>query len=52
MNVAPIVQVFQPSRNEFQDFNNYIEYMESKGADEAGLIKVSIHISFLNIRNV
>jgi len=46
MSAAPNVIVFQPSRDEFKDFNKYIQYMELKGADKAGLAKVSIYKSF------
>ncbi|CAG5057125.1 unnamed protein product [Parnassius apollo] len=34
------IQVFRPTWDEFKDFNNYIQYMESKGAHKAGLAKV------------
>ncbi|XP_028179422.1 probable lysine-specific demethylase 4B [Ostrinia furnacalis] len=34
------IQVFRPTWEEFKDFNNYIQYMESKGAHKAGLAKV------------
>lgn len=32
--------VFRPSWEEFKDFPGYIEYIESKGAHKAGLVKV------------
>ncbi|CAF4939955.1 unnamed protein product [Pieris macdunnoughi] len=34
------IQVFRPTWDEFKDFNKYIQYMESKGANKAGLAKV------------
>lgn len=33
--------VFRPTWNEFSNFSKYIEYMESKGAHKAGVVKVS-----------
>uniref|UniRef100_A0A182K4X2 [histone H3]-trimethyl-L-lysine(9) demethylase n=1 Tax=Anopheles christyi TaxID=43041 RepID=A0A182K4X2_9DIPT len=36
----PRIMVFRPTWEEFQDFPAYIDYMESKGAHKAGLVKV------------
>ena len=36
----PRIMVFRPTWEEFQDFSAYIDYMESKGAHKAGLVKV------------
>ncbi|XP_021696026.1 probable lysine-specific demethylase 4A [Aedes aegypti] len=36
----PRIMVFRPTWEEFQDFSGYIDYMESKGAHKAGLVKV------------
>lgn len=33
--------VFRPTWEEFKDFSNYIQHMESKGAHKAGLAKVN-----------
>lgn len=38
----PRIMVFRPTYEEFQDFPKYIDYMESKGAHKAGLVKVNI----------
>ncbi|ETN59259.1 JmjC domain-containing histone demethylation protein 3C [Anopheles darlingi] len=37
---TPRIMVFRPTWEEFQDFSAYIDYMESKGAHKAGLVKV------------
>lgn len=37
----PKIMVFRPTMEEFQDFNKYIDHMESQGAHKAGLAKVS-----------
>lgn len=37
---VPRIMVFRPSWEEFQDFSKYIEFMESKNAHKAGLVKV------------
>lgn len=37
---APKIMVFRPTWNEFQNFSNYISYMESQGAHKAGIAKV------------
>ncbi|XP_058025983.1 lysine-specific demethylase 4C isoform X1 [Ahaetulla prasina] len=34
------IMTFQPTMDEFKDFNKYLAYMESKGAHRAGLAKV------------
>ncbi|XP_018336496.1 uncharacterized protein LOC108744991 [Agrilus planipennis] len=36
----PKIMVFRPTWDEFKDFNNYVQFMESKGAHKAGLAKV------------
>ncbi|XP_059614751.1 probable lysine-specific demethylase 4A [Phlebotomus argentipes] len=36
----PRIMVFMPTWEEFKDFPGYIEYMESKGAHNAGLAKI------------
>ena len=36
----PKIMVFRPSWEEFKDFNRYIEYIESRGAQKSGLAKV------------
>jgi len=37
---VPDIMTFRPTFEEFKDFNKYVEYMESMGANEAGLAKV------------
>lgn len=37
----PKIMVFRPTWEEFQNFEKYVEYMESQGAHKAGLAKVS-----------
>ncbi|EDW32543.1 GL10386 [Drosophila persimilis] len=39
-NKVPRIMTFRPSYNEFQHFSTYIEYMESRGAHLAGLVKI------------
>lgn len=39
---TPRIMVFRPTVEEFQDFVKYIDYMESNGANKAGLAKVSL----------
>lgn len=39
---SPRIMVFRPSWSEFQNFSDYIEYMERQGAHKAGIAKVSI----------
>lgn len=43
----PRIMVFRPTWEEFQDFSGYIDYMESKGAHKAGLVKVSVLMQIL-----
>ena len=35
------IPVFYPTMEEFKNFPNYIDYMESQGAHKAGLAKVN-----------
>lgn len=37
---TPRIMVFRPTWEEFQNFSDYIAYMESKGAHKAGVAKV------------
>lgn len=37
---VPRIMVFRPTWEQFKDFPKYIEYMESKGAHLAGIVKV------------
>lgn len=37
---SPRIMVFRPTWRQFQNFANYIEFMESKGAHKAGIVKV------------
>ncbi|EEB12131.1 jumonji domain containing protein, putative [Pediculus humanus corporis] len=37
---VPKIMVFRPTYEEFKDFKEYIQYMESQGAHKAGLAKV------------
>ncbi|KAJ6633450.1 putative lysine-specific demethylase 4B [Pseudolycoriella hygida] len=39
-STIPRIMVFRPTWSEFQNFNAYIEYIESQGAHKAGLAKV------------
>lgn len=43
----PKIQVFRPTWEEFRHFDQYVEYMESKGAHKAGLAKVTNNILFI-----
>ncbi|XP_052775093.1 uncharacterized protein LOC128213442 isoform X2 [Mya arenaria] len=36
----PKIMVFRPTMEEFKDFNKYIEYIESQGAQKAGVCKI------------
>lgn len=50
---VPRIMVFRPTWEEFSNFSKYIEYMESKGAHLAGVVKVivpglSMSIAYLN----
>ena len=44
---VPQIMVFRPTYEEFKDFAKYIEYIESQGANKAGVAKVSV--SFLPV---
>ncbi|XP_044260124.1 uncharacterized protein LOC123008406 [Tribolium madens] len=37
---CPKIMVFRPTWDEFKDFSQYVQHMESKGAHKAGLAKV------------
>lgn len=37
----PKIMTFRPTIEEFQDFEKYVEYIESQGAHKAGLAKVN-----------
>lgn len=37
----PVVAVFRPTWEQFQDFSGYISYIEGKGAHKAGVAKVN-----------
>jgi len=39
-SAVPQIMVFRPTMDEFKDFPQYIEYIESLGAHRAGLAKV------------
>lgn len=43
-NSQPRIMVFRPTWEQFSNFSKYIEYMESKGAHLAGIVKVSIYV--------
>lgn len=43
---VPRIMVFRPSYAEFQNFPEYVEYMEKCGAHKAGLAKVDINSVF------
>ena len=36
------IKIFRPTFDEFKDFNKYIEYIESQGANNAGICKVRL----------
>ncbi|XP_045126574.1 protein piccolo-like isoform X2 [Portunus trituberculatus] len=40
MGDQPKIMVFRPTWEEFKDFNKYITYIESQGANKAGLAKI------------
>ena len=44
MDQVPRIMVFRPTWDEFKDFPAYIEYIESKGAHKAGLVKVGCSV--------
>lgn len=37
---VPSIMVFRPTWDEFKDFNKYVKYMESCGANKAGVAKI------------
>jgi len=39
-NQTPRIMVFRPTMSEFENFSDYIAYMESQGAHRAGIAKV------------
>lgn len=39
-NKIPRIMTFRPSYEEFKNFSSYVEYMERRGANLAGLAKV------------
>nr|XP_036234079.1 probable lysine-specific demethylase 4A [Bactrocera oleae] len=39
-NKIPRIMTFRPSYEEFKNFSSYVEYMESRGANLAGLTKI------------
>lgn len=39
-DINPKIMVFHPTIEEFKNFSQYVEYMESKGAHKAGIVKV------------
>ncbi|XP_023300244.2 probable lysine-specific demethylase 4A [Lucilia cuprina] len=39
-NKIPRIMTFRPSYEEFKDFSSYIDYIESRGAHLAGLVKI------------
>lgn len=49
MTSAPVVQTFRPTWEEFseQTVEEYVTYMESKGAHYAGIAKVSDFRKFI-----
>lgn len=40
----PKIMVFRPTWDEFKDFTKYVEYMETQGANKAGLAKVNLRL--------
>lgn len=43
-NPACKIMTFRPTMEEFKDFNQYLVYMESQGAQRAGLAKVGMFV--------
>ena len=39
----PSIMIFRPTWEEFKDFNKYMEYVESQGAQKAGICKVHVN---------
>lgn len=39
----PKIMTFRPTWEEFKDFNKYIEYIETQGAQKAGICKVRLN---------
>lgn len=39
-NMVPKIMVFRPTLEEMKDLSKYIEFMESQGANKAGLAKI------------
>jgi len=37
---VPSIMIFRPTWEEFKDFNKYMEYVESQGAQKAGICKI------------
>jgi jumonji domain-containing protein 2 len=44
----PRIMVFRPTLEEMKDFSKYLEYMESQGANKAGLAKVSTLLQLIS----
>lgn len=45
---VPRIMVFRPTWEQFRNFSSYIEYMESKGAHLAGVVKVCCNAHFFH----
>ena len=48
----PSIMIFRPTWDEFNDFNKYLEYVESQGAQKAGICKVSTTFEQISARSV
>lgn len=44
------IMTFRPTMEEFQDFNQYLVYMESQGAHRAGLAKVGSILAWAKLQ--
>ena len=44
------IMTFEPTYDEFKDFNKYIHYIESKGAHKAGLARVSALLTYYYLK--